>query len=371
MKKIVGYVRSLRKSQDDCDIQAMLIKQYLTGKGLKCGSIYMDKGSNKKRNRKDLERAEKLGIIHPETTKCFPAWEEMLLAAARDEIGVIVVDRKERLFSNLEDKRLLDAMIWDHDIVICEIDCWDWPAEGKVRSAAIYHYFVPNCRKDGIRTANLVTDIGRFYEKITSHDSWKLSGLYIDEAVFKRTEFPRLMARDDIDVVICKYFYHINRKTLAFLQLVQNMNNKGITLLSTEEGVVHYDPTAEDWLKKNLRAATYDYCRSVYEISTQSIRKKRLELFINNVADQWCETANYEDETQTPDAAFEKMTERIKEYDIIVIESFTKLGETVNELMEYLRKIRVPVYSLQEGLLYIDGNEEIQSHIIQPSINSS
>ncbi len=73
----------------------------------------------------------------------------------------------------------------------------------------------------------------------------------MDSRIDRRTEFTKLWRRKDIDVVVCKSLYHISRKPLVFLSLVNEMNARGITLLSTEEGVVHYDPSGDSFLKKN------------------------------------------------------------------------------------------------------------------------
>ena len=73
----------------------------------------------------------------------------------------------------------------------------------------------------------------------------------MDSSIDKRREFSKLMQRKDVDVFICKSLYHISRKPLAFLSLIKDMNARGITVISTEEGTVHYDPTGTSFLKKN------------------------------------------------------------------------------------------------------------------------
>ena len=61
-----------------------------------------------------------------------------------------------------------------------------------------------------------------------------------------------------------------------------------------------------------------------------------------------------------------------EKYDLLVVDSFAKFGNSVNELMECIEKVRMPIYSLKEGLLYIDGEKRtIQSNTVQQGINGS
>ena len=249
-KKVVGYVRSLRKLDDDCDIQTMLIKRYAQRIGLPALVMYIDRGFVPKRTIKDIERSRLLGISHI-YTRCYQAWEEMLLEAMDDRIEVIIVDRIERLYGNAEDKAVLEKIVNEHSVRILEVENLDWPEEPNISKVWAYHYYAPNRYCEGTRTAPLLNEIGTFYEKVASHPDWRFCGLYMDSHIDKRTEFSNLIRRKDIDVFLCKSLYHINRKPLVFLSLIREMNARGITVMSTEEGTVHYDPTDGSFLKKN------------------------------------------------------------------------------------------------------------------------
>ena len=249
-KKVVGYVRSLRDLGDDCDIQTMLIKRYAQIIGLGDPAMYTDRHFISKRNQKDIERSKQLGITHL-YARCYPAWEEMLLEAMNDRVEVIIVDRIERLYGNSEDKTVLEKIIQEHEVRILEVENLDWPEESGISKVWAYHYYAPNRYCEGIRTANLLNELGTFYETVAAHSGWRFCGLYMDSRIDKRTEFAKRMRRKDIDVFICKSLYHISRKPLVFLSLIKDMNARGITVLSTEEGTVHYDPNGRLFLKKN------------------------------------------------------------------------------------------------------------------------
>ncbi len=371
-RRIVGYVRTFRESDIDCSTQKLLISRYSEYMQLEEPIFYTDVGYVRKRTRSDLERARILGVVNPETTKCFPEWEKMLIDAVNNEIEVIIVDRMERLYSNQNEKELLDSIVHQFRIQVFEADKLEWPEEAHTCKVAFYHYFVPNCRGEGIRTTNLVEDIGQFYESISLHKGWRICGLYIDDRVYRRTEFPLLVKRDDIDVVFCKYFYHINRKTLAFLQILQEMNRKGISLLSMQEGHIHYEPCGGELIEKSIIAVTYDCCRSEHESTIRELTNKRFDLFFKTIARLWKREKSYEEETKIPSDEFDKLAKCSKQFDVIVIDTFGKLGESVNELMDCINRVKRPIYSLQEGLLYLDGKEKnLQSSVIQQGIDSS
>ena len=357
-REVVGYIRSRNKDGNDCEMQRLLIDHYLEHLGMESPKLFIDKSHKVRRLRsEDAERAEQLKIVHPGTTLYYPEWEKMLVDVMGQKIGTIIVDRKERLYHNLEDRQLLDRIAGQYEVQIIEIDRVDWPEEINFCKVGIYHHFIKNPQREGIRTAKLIGDISNFYEVISSHTDWKVCGLYIDDTADKRTALPRLLERDDLDVILCKYYYLVNRKTLAFLQIVREMNRKGITLQSTEEGTLHYVPDGGEFLKGNLRAAKYECFRSDYEYSIRELTDRRFSVFFQTVAISWQIVAEYKDNTRKPAANYERMAENVNHFDVIVIESFGKLGESVNELMACLRKVNRPVYSLKEGLLYTDGKE--------------
>ena len=55
-----------------------------------------------------------------------------------------------------------------------------------------------------------------------------------------------------------------------------------------------------------------------------------------------------------------------------IFASSGKTGETANELLECMRRVSLTIYSLQEGLSYIDEKgEKIQSNTVQQSFDNS
>ncbi len=354
-RKIVGYIRSSKGDSVERDVQVLLMKQYSESRGLEVSQMFIDMGRVKYRRRKDVEDAKRLGIPDPKRSICFPAWNEMLLMAMRDEIEAIVVDRMERLYMNRAEKNVLDAVVRTHGISIIETSILECSKELEKCNAAFYHYYIPNNQTEGIRTANLLKDIRTFYGMITENSDWQLCGLYIDRSANKRTELQKLLKRDDIDVIVCKYFYLINRKTLAFLQAVRKMNSRGISLISTEEGVIRYVPKGWKLPAEKLTVATYDCCRSEYELVNQAITRNKLKLYCRTAGLDLKTMGCYEEETRKPAAEFEQLVQNKAKYDLVITDSFAKFGDSVNELMGCVRRLGIPIISMKEGLLYIDG----------------
>ena len=354
----VGYIRSMTGDPGGRDVQAMLIQRCAEVLNLEEPTYYTDMDAVKHRRKQDVERARLRGIIDPKRSKCFPSWDKMLLMALNNEISAIIVDRKERLYRSSTEKKLIEDITRDHHIRIYEAGSLEYSKEEGRKNVAFYHYFVPNTRKKGIRTANLLKDIDGFYEMFAVHSDWSLCGLYIDCSAFKRSEINRLLQRKDVDVIVCKYFYHIKRKTLAFLEILQQMNDEGKTLISAEEGVLRYDRKWGKAISANLKVAIYDCCRSEPETETRLITKKKLTMFCKTVGIKAEKIVVYEENTRIPADAFSRLAEDAAQFDMVIIDSFAKLGESVNELMKCICRVMIPIYSLREGLLYLDGNEE-------------
>lgn len=371
-RKTVGYVRSIRKnSAADCNMQSVIIKRYATEKALQCDLLYMDTKVIRNRNSKDLSRAKRLGITNPEYTKCFPAWEEMLCEAMDDQIDAIIVDRRERLYGNAADLTLLERICQKNCVMIYDINTLSVSNDPSCTNVAIYHYYVPNIRGKGIRTANLINELGAMYEVVSQHMDWHFCGLYLDSWAYKHTELPKLLESEDIDIIICNHFYHINRKILPFLKTIQEMNEKNTTFMSINEGIFHYDPDPCQLSEKNLRAITCDCCRSENEEKNREITNRRFELFYKTRT-KWQEIGNRMFLGPNISNEFNLLRSDSKEFDIVVVDTFTKIGSSINELVRFIKAIKAPVYSLQEGLVYIDGEEkQVQGYTIQQGFDSS
>ena len=78
-RKTVGYVKSLKKSIPGYEMQTMLIRKYSQSAGIVISEMFADVGFISSRHLEDYERAGKLGIKKIARTRCFPAWEEILL----------------------------------------------------------------------------------------------------------------------------------------------------------------------------------------------------------------------------------------------------------------------------------------------------
>ena len=360
-KKTIGYIRSIKQADHDSDYQAMLIRRYAQINGLEDPEMVVDRRLLPRRNQMDIERAIKLGMIPKKNTGFFRAWEEMILEAQDGKIGTIIVDRRERLYRVLSDKTLLERIVAEHNIRIFEVESIDWPEEDRPVNAAVYHFFVPSTRGP----------------EASAHENWRIVGLYIDSWAYRRVQFPKLMQRTDVKVIICKFFYHMNRKILAFLQIVRELNEKGTSLVSTEEGEIHFHPICknkEPFYTKKLKVAAYNCFGSDYEAQTGSITRRKFELFGKFLTTKSVAADYYEEDPDTrfPGSEFERLAKRARHYDLILIDSFARLGESVNELMKCLQRVGIPVCSLKEGLLYLDGKDKnVQSGIIQQSVNNS
>ncbi len=97
-----------------------------------------------------------------------------------------------------------------------------------------------------------------------------------------------------------------------------------------------------------------------------------MDLFYRTIAYRWKEVARFEEDSASPGDEFDRLADNAKNYQVIVVDSVTKLGRNVNELIASIKKAGLPIYSLQEGLLYINGEERIiQSNTVQPGIDST
>lgn len=347
MREAVGYIRSFETHNlGSVHIQGRFIERYCALKGIQISKIFYDIGADKMRHDHEKWKAEAIGLVRSKYVRIFPGWDDMMVAASHGEIGVIIVDTKLRLYNGVAQKETLERICKEQDIVIMETEGTDLQSESSQEKVAIYHYSI----QKGRRTSVPLKDIDTLYEAIFHRPDWEAAALYLDENDVRRNAYLELKGADGYSVVFVKSLYHIKRATTTFLSEMKYFKSKGVRIYSEEEGkLVYGDDGAKKWFNKPLRAVVYDRQRFNKEAEDQEILLKKFRIFARVKTNGWTIADVFIDRLNCGQTELAGLIRKAAGYDIVLVDTFGKIGDTVICLVQVLRKIQIPIYSLREG----------------------
>lgn len=354
-REIVGYIRTFQSLESVCDVQESLIRRYCDENAISCGRIFRDVGYSKRRHTDDRWKAKKIGLDAKSWLHTFAAWEDMLLGVIDGEIGCILVDTQARLFDGAEQKQVLECLCVDYDVTIIEVANAFPPDSAAAVGATIYHYPV----QFGARTCILLNDIDALYNYASHRKRWEVASLFLDLSPNNREEFAHMLEMAKCDIVLVKNFFHVKRHTSAFIGVVKQFYKKGIRLVSMDEGELNIsDKECVDLMKQPLKVAVYDHHKSEYQEENENLQMDKFKAFVKYKTNGWTIKKVYIDGIRagTQDE-LQQLINDVGEYDIILLDSFDKLGETIR-FTKIVKKLNIPMFSLKEGV-YIDGAEDL------------
>jgi hypothetical protein len=344
-KKTVGYIRCFSSSEPASNMQKFLIEAYCMAHQMKCDKIYYDIGYQKDRHADERWKAEKIGINSCKDRATFPAWDDLMLSIISGEVECILVDFKLRLYNGVEQKEVVEQLCKEYDVTIREVSNSDTPPESSISTRVVVYHFSDNPES---RTSVVLNDIDQIYEYASHQLGWEVVEVFMDKSLTNRTQFEVLMEKSDYNVLLVKSFYHIKRKMMPFLSAAKELKQKNIRIVSVEEGeFVNIVDEADVWLDKPLRIAVYDKCRSQYERENQNIQMQKFDTFVRVKTLGGHIEGIYVDENEQEH--LQELIHKSDEYDIILIDTFGKIGDTVIALAKVMNQINIPIYSLREG----------------------
>ena len=346
-RQLVGYVRSYGSTYS-CEVQTNLIQAYCNQEGLSCDSIYVDLSSHD-RLRSECSQAEELGLPTLRWFAVHSEYEKLLLDIKQGLIGTILVDTPLRLEGSNIENEVLHKLCTEHDVAIIPVSFQRDEPDGKELNMAVYHF------TDGsqIRPSTPSIVLDKLYAFALS-ENFFIPDLYFDRSLkkSKRTEWKELLHNiNRYQIVLVTSFYHMEMKAITFARFACRYAGK-VRLQSLEEGEIKlFD---EALLHRELNVAFYNQYHNPHEKEMSEISLKKIQTFINNKAQGWILSQCYIDDGTGELVEMQRLIEESSKYDLLVIESFRKLGDRTNALMKLWKQIGgIPILSIEEGGLML------------------
>lgn len=347
MKRTIAYIR-VHDSKDRVSeqIQKNLINKYCESMGILCDAFYSDVGIQRRKT-SDLWRANCLGFASRRGMVMYPEWEKMLLEVQNGNIKVILVDSRTRLQGNTTLSKVFNDTCLEHNVEVVEVSADVPPNSDVMPRVAIYHFTEISNKRSSI----VIRDIDQLY-RFTSHHGWEVNHTYLDLSLklSERKEFSQLLKNlDRYDILIVKSLYHINLNMMTFFSSIQTIVQNGVRIISMEEGELNMF-SYHDWKERRLSVAIYDRHRSLSEQEYSEIIQERLRIFVECKTKGWVISKIYIDEMGNREQCnLQRMVKESEQYDMVLVDTFGKIGDRVNLLYKFKNKIEKPIFSLQEG----------------------
>ena len=181
--------------------------------------------------------------------------------------------------------------------------------------------------------------------------------IYCDEYVWssRHSEFDRFMScHNQYDALVLKDFDHFGDNTISCIRRMQDLLHDGIRIYTIDDGQFS---DAGIPLQHPYRVATY-YCSTCAQFkSTQiiSVQNEILRLFVEKRTN-WTLINQYADSTTRQKAKgsqseLSRLLSNRDQFDIVLVHNLNNIHWRVKEFSKYRRKLRLDIYSLQDGYL--------------------
>lgn len=360
-RNVVGYIRCFTQSNAASEQQLFLIRSYCHSHSISCERFYRDVGYQNDRHVAERWKAEAIGIDSRKDRPTFPAWDDLMLDIIKGKVDVILVDTKLRLYNGIEQKTTIDRLCQQYDVKIIEVANDDGPVDSTALKVAVYHF----SDRPEARTRIPLKDIDQIYEYASHSKEWEVVALFLDTTLNHRQYIQMLLERSDFDIILVKSFYHIKRKMTAFLSAAKKLREKGVRIISVEEGeFIALENEEKEWLSKPMNVAVYDRLRTKYEKDMQQVQLDKFHAFSKYRAEKWNIQEIFIDEGAGECENLKRLVQEAKKYDLIMVDTFGKVGETIIYIGRLLNSVNIPIYSLQEGGIGIYEPEDLYGPVL-------
>ncbi|RHV36732.1 hypothetical protein DXB59_07530 [Ruminococcus sp. OM05-10BH] len=217
--------------------------------------------------------------------------------------------------------------------------------------AAIYHFTDVSKKRPKIYKDQL-----NALQNFANSKGFPVTEIFCDKSLLrsKHPEFERFMTSvDEFDALITKDFYHISKNTGKCMTILQELQNKGLQIYSSENGFFTWEDAPFD---KSLRVATYT-CHFGTPNEMKEVIPVRNDIFtlFTYKKTNWEVIDQYYDESlHQKDSEQIQMKELIAnrdKYDLILVHNLNNIHWRTANFCKIRDQLKLDIYSLQEGFL--------------------
>ena len=193
------------------------------------------------------------------------------------------------------------------------------------------------------------------YEFAVQQKCWATPFLFQDFSLKKTDHIKYQELKKHVSeygVLLTTDFYHIEDKLGTFLIEVSALKKAGVTVESMKEGIIRW--TSDQFINENLKVAIYDRWMDDYDKTLELERLKAFVKFKTNweIAGVFIEENKVEIDSGQKELP--RLIQEVRKYNAILVRKFNLLHWRTSMFFKIAKQLKVPIYSMKEGGIYLE-----------------
>ncbi len=222
------------------------------------------------------------------------------------------------------------------------------------KKSAIYHFTNGSTKRPKIYKDQLNRLI-----KFAAKQGLTVTEIFCDMSLKRseRSEFDRFLSNSDqFDALVTKDFYHISKNTMKCMSVMKELQNKGVSIYTTENGSFSW---MEPPFNEPLRVVTY-CCHFGTKNEMEKIipvQNDILKLFATKKTN-WTVIDQYFDgsfrQKNGEQVQLMELLKNKEKYDLLLVHNLNNINWHTAKFCKIREQLQLDIYSLQEGFLKYD-----------------
>ena len=358
MDGVAGYVRAYACEADSCEIQVQSISRYASRYNLSTPQLYIDKQYclDYRLNSDWIQQRKDLGLNTYRGYKLYTGWQQLMTDISAGTIKHVLVDTKLRLYDGDEQRCAFERLIHEHNVKVVETG-GAYDAQGGDSIVMVYHQ--TSTKTERFRSRICLKEIDELYSFAKKNYPEAVIRLSFDETLQGRTKINDVETTA-VKAVVVKDLFHLNRSTMEIISLVARLRKNGTDILSLKDGLLSVDNKLDYGMNgRSIRAVIYDCIQTPFDEVMSEIQEDKFNAFCRCHVPTWSVINRYKDNNME-DSSHPELVNMMRDkdmYDVVIVDSTSKLNKGIRGFMRIIQEIKKPIYSLQEGMVIVNGGD--------------
>lgn len=223
-----------------------------------------------------------------------------------------------------------------------------------MKTAVIYHFTDGSDKRPKVYKGQLTA-----LRAFAISKGFHIASVYCDKSLrrYEQTEFNRLIdSADEFDALIVKDLYHLSKNTKQCFRILRNLQDKGVSIYTLEDGDYLCTDNLDAPLFKHLKVATYNCIQGRHQNVTPilNLENEVLRFFTSNKT-AWKIIDQFNDislrQVDGDQFQLQELIANNAKYDLLLVKDVNDIHWRTAKFSKLREALNLSIYSLQEGYI--------------------
>ena len=223
-----------------------------------------------------------------------------------------------------------------------------------MKNAVIYHFTDVSDKRPKVYTGQL-----KALKAFAISKGFQITSVYCDKSLrrYEQTEFNRLInSADGFDALIVKDLYHLSKNTKQCFHILRNLQDKGVSVYTLEDGDYLHTDNLDAPLLKPLKVATYNCIKGRVKNPEAILNLENDVLrFFTNSKTAWQIIDQFNDicfrQVDGDQLRLQELLANSDKYDLLLVNDVNDIHWRTAKFSKLREALNLSIYSLQEGYI--------------------